>query len=109
MALSERLHIETGSQIFKMASPNRKYLYFSFYARWQKIPTAICMFWGLENTVALLAMLYLETGSEKFKMVTAKPEVHVSQLQYKIAKIFILFSGSGNSMALSKSSMSKRK
>jgi hypothetical protein len=33
MALSRRLHIETGSQKFKMAAPNRKYLYLGFYAK----------------------------------------------------------------------------
>jgi hypothetical protein len=74
----------------------------------KEIPT-ICMFLGLANTVALLVMLYLETGTEKFKMVAPKPEVPISQLQYKIAKKFILFSGSGNSMTPSKGSMSKRK
>jgi hypothetical protein len=54
--------------------------------------------------VALIDMLYLETGNEKFKMAAAKPEVHVSQLpyNYKTAKKFILFSGSGNSIMLSK-------
>jgi hypothetical protein len=67
------------------------------------------MFLGLENRVVLLVMLYLETGSEKIKMAVAKPEVHLAQLQYKIAKKFILFSGSGNSMTPSKGSMSKRK
>jgi hypothetical protein len=42
-------------------------------------------------------------------MAAAKPEVHVSQLLNRIAKKFILFSGSGNSPTLSKGSMSQRK
>jgi hypothetical protein len=32
MALSGRLYVETGNQIFKMAAPNQMYLYISFYA-----------------------------------------------------------------------------
>jgi hypothetical protein len=67
------------------------------------------MFWVLENKMALLLMLFLGAGGEKFEMVAAKPKVHVSQLQYKIVKKVILFSGSRNSMMLSKGSMSKRK
>jgi hypothetical protein len=69
----------------------------------------ICMFWGLENSVALLVMLYLGTGNEKVKMTAAKPELHISQLQYKVAKKFILFSGSENLMTPSKGSMSEPK
>jgi hypothetical protein len=30
VALSRRLHLEAGSQLFKMASPNWMYLYLSF-------------------------------------------------------------------------------
>jgi hypothetical protein len=33
MAILRRLHFETGSQKLKMAAPNRKYLYLSFYTR----------------------------------------------------------------------------
>jgi hypothetical protein len=36
MAILKRLHFETGSQKLKMASPNRKYLYLSFYTRQQR-------------------------------------------------------------------------
>jgi hypothetical protein len=75
----------------------------------KEIPTAICIFSGLENTVALLVLLYFGTGSEKFKITATKSEVHVSQLQYKIAKNLILFSGPGNSMTTSKGSMWERK
>jgi hypothetical protein len=46
------------------------------------------MFSGSENSMALLVMLYLETGSQIFKMAAAKPEVSVSQRLYKIAKKF---------------------
>jgi hypothetical protein len=59
----------------------------------KEIPTAIRMFLGLENTVSLLVMFYFEAVSEKFKMAAAKPEVHVSQLQYKIAKNSSCFPG----------------
>ena len=38
--------------------------------------------------MALSKMLHLQTGSQKFKMAAAKPEVIVSQLLYKIAKKF---------------------
>jgi hypothetical protein len=44
------------------------------------------MFSGSGNSMALLVMFYLETGSQICKMVTDKPEVPVSQLLYKIAK-----------------------
>jgi hypothetical protein len=102
-------YLEPRSQNFKMAAPNRLYLYLSLFARQQRNFNCYLHVLGLGNTVALLVMLYLETGSEKFKIAAAKPEVHVSQLQYNIAQKFILFSGSGNSMTLSKGSMSKRK
>jgi hypothetical protein len=46
------------------------------------------MFSGSGNSMALFVMLYLETGSENFKMVAAKPEVSVSQLLLKIGKKF---------------------
>ena len=46
------------------------------------------MFSGSGNSMVLLVMLYLETGSEKFKMAAAKPEVLVSQFLGKIAKNF---------------------
>jgi hypothetical protein len=75
----------------------------------KEISDAYPMFSGSGNSVVLLVMLYLETGSEKFKMAAAKPELHVSQLRYKIAKKFIVFSGTGNSMTPLKGSMSKRK
>jgi hypothetical protein len=65
---------------------NRKYLYFSFYSK--EIPEANPVFLGSGNSVALLVMLYLETGSHICKMVAAKPEVRVSQLLYKIATNF---------------------
>jgi hypothetical protein len=73
----------------------------------KEIPTAICRFSGSDNSVALLVMHYLEAGSQKFKMAAAKPEVYLSQLHYKIAQKFILFSGSGNSVMPSKGLMSQ--
>jgi hypothetical protein len=75
----------------------------------KKISEANPMFSGSGNSMVLLIMLYLETGSEKFKMAAAKLELHISQLRYKIAKKFIVFSGSGDSMTPWKGSMSKRK
>jgi hypothetical protein len=109
IVLSKKIDVETGSEKFKMASPNRMYLYLNSFARQQRNSNGYTHVFGLENTVALLVMHYLETVSEKFKMAAAKPEIHVSQLQYKIAKKFILFPGLGNSMTLSKGSMSKQK
>ena len=38
--------------------------------------------------MALSGSLHLESGSKKFKMAAAKPEVPVSQHLYKIAKKF---------------------
>jgi hypothetical protein len=77
---------------------NWKYLISASIQDSKEISKANPMFSGSENSMVLLVMLYLETGSEKFKMATAKPELHVSQLRYKIAKKFVVFSGSGNSM-----------
>jgi hypothetical protein len=36
----------------------------------KEVPTAICKFSGSDNSVALIFMYYLETGSQKFKMVS---------------------------------------
>jgi hypothetical protein len=75
--LSEKIDVETGNIKFKMAAAKTGRTCISASIRDSKeIPTAICMFFGLENTVAQLVMLYLETGSEKFKMAVSKPEVH---------------------------------
>jgi hypothetical protein len=66
MALSERLYLETGSQKFKMAAPNRMYLYLSFYTRYQRNSNGYMHVFGIEQVVALSGRLHLETGSEKF-------------------------------------------
>jgi hypothetical protein len=50
-----------------------------------EIPTANRMFPGSGNSMAISGRLYLGTGSQKFKMVAAKPEVPVSQHLYKTA------------------------
>jgi hypothetical protein len=70
----------------------------------KEIPTANPVLLGSENSVAPLVMLYLETGSRKFKMATLKPKLPVFQLLYKIEKKFQRLShvlGSRNSIALS--------
>jgi hypothetical protein len=54
----------------------------------KEIPTATPMFSGSGNSMAVLERLHIDTGSQKFKMAAAKPEVPVSQLLYKIAKKF---------------------
>jgi hypothetical protein len=64
------------------------YLYLSFYTRQQRNSNGHLHVFGLENLVALFVMLHLETGSEKFKIAAAKPDVPVSHLLYKTAKKF---------------------
>ena len=54
----------------------------------KEIRKATPMFSGSGNSTALSGNLHLETGSKKFKMAAAKPEVPVFQLLYKIAKEF---------------------
>ena len=54
----------------------------------KEIQKATRMYLGSGNFMSLSPSLHLETGSEKFKMAAAKPEVPVSQLLYKIAKKF---------------------
>jgi hypothetical protein len=44
----------------------------------KEIPTGICMFSGSGNSVALLVKLYLETGSEKFKMAAPNRKYLIS-------------------------------
>jgi hypothetical protein len=65
----------------------------------KEISTAICIFMGSGNSMALSRTLYLETGSPKFNMAAVKPEVPLSQLLYKIAKkfqpLFACFWGQG--------------
>jgi hypothetical protein len=46
------------------------------------------MFSGSRNSMALVVVFERETGSQKFEMAAAKPEVPVSQLLCKIAKKF---------------------
>jgi hypothetical protein len=71
--LSKKIDVETGSEKFKMADATTGYTCNSTSMQGSKeIPTAICRFSGSDNLVALLVMHYLETGSEKFKMVDAK-------------------------------------
>jgi hypothetical protein len=70
--MSEGLHLETGSQKFKMAAQTGCTYISTSMQDSKEIPTAICMFSESENSVALLVMLYLETGSQKFKTAAAK-------------------------------------
>jgi hypothetical protein len=83
----KKIDVETGSEKFKMADAKTGYTCNSTSMLGSKeIPTVICRFSGSDNLEALFVMHYLETGSENFKMAAAKPEVHVSELRYKIAK-----------------------
>jgi hypothetical protein len=75
--LSERLPIETESQIFKMGAPNGKYLYFSSIQDSKEIPKANAMLSGSVDSMALLDMLFLETGGKIIKMAAAKPKVYL--------------------------------
>ena len=54
----------------------------------KEIRKAIPMHPGSGNLMALSQRLRLQTGSEKFKMASAKPDILVSRFLYKIAKIF---------------------
>jgi hypothetical protein len=94
IVLSKKIDVETGSEKIKMTDAKTVYTCNSTSMQGSKeVPTAICRCSGSDNLEALLVMHYLLTGSEKFKMAAAKLEVHVSQLLYKIAKKFIVFSG----------------
>jgi hypothetical protein len=92
MAPSKRLlrpYFETGNDKFKIAAVKTGCTCISASIQDSKeIPTAICMFWGSGNSMALSRRLHIGTGSEKFKMAAAKPEVPVFQFLYKIAKNF---------------------
>jgi hypothetical protein len=89
MSQSRRLHLETGSEKFNMAAAKTGSTFISASIQDSKeIPIAICMFLGSENSKRLSKRLHIGTGSEKFKMAPAKPEVPVFQLLYKIAKKF---------------------
>jgi hypothetical protein len=68
MVLLGKIDIETRSEKFKMAATKTGCTCTSASIQDSKeIPTDLCMFLGSENSVALLIMLYLETGSETFK------------------------------------------
>jgi hypothetical protein len=87
MAISRRLHLETGSQKFKMAAAKTGCTCISASIQDSKeIPTAICMFLGSGNSKLLSERLNIATGSPKFKMAPAKSEVPVFQRLYKITK-----------------------
>jgi hypothetical protein len=96
MAPSKRIlgpYFETGSDKFKMAAAKTGRTCISAYIQDSKeIPTAICMFLGSENLMALSERLFFETRSQKFKMVAVKLEVPLSQLLHKIVKKFQLLS-----------------
>jgi hypothetical protein len=88
-----RSYFEIGSDKFKMAAAKTGRTCISASIQDSKeIPTAICVFWGSGNSMALSERLHLETGSPKFKMAAVKPEVPSSQLLHKIAKKFQLLS-----------------
>jgi hypothetical protein len=80
--LSERLHLETGSQKFKMAADKTGCTCISAFIQDSKeIPKTNLMFpwWG--NLMALSGRLHLETGSKIFKMAAIHQRVyHASNL-----------------------------
>jgi hypothetical protein len=81
MAPSKRLlrpYFETGNDKLKVAAAKTGYTCISASIQDSKeISEANPMFSGSGNSMVLLVMLCLETGSEKFKMAAAKPELHV--------------------------------
>jgi hypothetical protein len=88
-----RPYFETGSDKVKMAAAKTGRTCISASTQdGKEIPTAICMFLGSGNSIALSERLHLETGDPKFKMAAVKPEVPISQLLHKIAKKFQLLS-----------------
>jgi hypothetical protein len=69
----------------------------------KEIPEANPIFSGSKYSMAILRELNLKSGSEKFKIAAAKPEVLVSQFLGKITKKFQhlrMFLGSRNSVTL---------
>jgi hypothetical protein len=84
-----KINIETGIEEFHKAAAKTGSTCISTSMEDSKeIPTAICMFWGSGNTMALSGRLQPRTGYQKFKMAATKPEVPVYQLVCKIAKNF---------------------
>jgi hypothetical protein len=62
------------------------------------------MFLGLKNSVALLAILFLGTGSEKFKMAASKTGSTFISASIQDSKVIStassMYLGTGNSMAV---------
>jgi hypothetical protein len=74
-----RLYFETGND--KMAAAKTGCTFISASIQDSKeIPEANPVFSGSGNSMALLVMHHLETGSQICKMAAAKPEVPVSRL-----------------------------
>jgi hypothetical protein len=89
MGISRRLHLETVSEKFEMAAAKTGYTYISaFMQDSREIPTATPCLRGRRTQWRYQQESMSKHRSEIFKMATAKPEVHVSQLLYKIAKKF---------------------
>jgi hypothetical protein len=101
-ALLVMLYFETGSEKFKIAAAETGCTCISASIQdSEEIPTAVYMFLRSANSIMPSGRLHLETGSNKFKIAAAKPDVPLSQLLYKVAKKFHpVFSGSENSMML---------
>jgi hypothetical protein len=73
MAILRKLNLKSGSEKFKMAAAKSEVLVSQFPGKIaKKFQRLFACFWGKKNSVAPLAMLFLETGSEKFKMAAAK-------------------------------------
>jgi ABC-type uncharacterized transport system substrate-binding protein len=108
MAPSKRLlrpYFETGDDKFKMAAAKTGYACISASIQDSKeIPTASPVFTGSTNSMMLLEKIDVGTGSEKFKMATAKAGctcISASiQDSKEIPTASPVFTGTRNSMAL---------
>jgi hypothetical protein len=89
MAISASLHLETGSQKFKMAAAKPEVpvsqLLYKIAKKFERLPP---YFRGQGTQWPYPKGSILKPEVRKFKMAAAKPEVPISRLQYKIAKKF---------------------
>jgi hypothetical protein len=79
IVLSEKIDVETGSEKFKIADAKTGCTCISAFIQESKeISTANAVFSGSGNSVPLLVMLYLKTGSQKFKMAEPNQKYFIS-------------------------------
>jgi hypothetical protein len=92
VVLSKTIDVETGSEDFKMAAAKTGYTCISASMQGnEEMPKANFRFSRSDNSVALIVMHYLETGSE-IQDGIAKPDVPVFKILCKTAKKFQLLS-----------------